>query len=99
VGELSLAHTVAKHVRNRDGKGLKKQCAVVTDNPTFHSTGDSRYTRFHYPRFRISAVLFQYYEEYLSYPRLNFKAYYLRRNFSKLIGECDAYDNLGIKEF
>jgi hypothetical protein len=77
----------------------KKQCIVVTDNPTFHTTGDSRYTRFHYPRFRISAVLFQCYEEYLSYPRLNFKVYYLRRNFSQLIRESDAYVNLGIKEF
>jgi hypothetical protein len=28
------------------------------------NTGDSRYTRFRYPRFRITAVLFQYYEEH-----------------------------------
>jgi hypothetical protein len=31
------------------------------------NTGDSRYTRFNYPCFRISAVLFQCYEEH-QYP-------------------------------
>jgi hypothetical protein len=30
-------------------------------------TGDSRYTRFSYPRFHISAVLFQFYEKH-AYP-------------------------------
>jgi hypothetical protein len=33
----------------------------------FHTTGDPRYTRFRYPRFSISAVLFQYHEKH-QYP-------------------------------
>jgi hypothetical protein len=62
----------------------------------------------------LSAVLFQYYEEHqypihcfisvlwgasISYPRPNFKAYFPRRTFSRLIRECDAHDKLRIKEF
>jgi hypothetical protein len=35
----------------------------------------------------------------ISYPRPNFKAYFLRRTFSRLIRECDADDKLSIKEF
>jgi hypothetical protein len=52
------------------------------------------YTRFRYPRFRISTVLFQ-----ISYPRPNFKAYYLRLTFSRLIRECDANNKRSIDEF
>jgi hypothetical protein len=35
----------------------------------------------------------------ISYPRPNFKAYYLCRTFSRLIRECDAHDKLSIEEF
>jgi hypothetical protein len=35
----------------------------------------------------------------ISYPRPNFKAYYMRRTFSRLIRECDADDKLSIREF
>jgi hypothetical protein len=61
--------------------------------------GDSHYTPFRHPRFRISAVLFQYHEEHQYPTRPNFKAYYLRRTFSRLIRKCDADDKLSIKEF
>jgi hypothetical protein len=38
-------------------------------------------------------------EASIFYPRPNFKAYYLRRTFSRLSRECDADDKLCIKEF
>jgi hypothetical protein len=66
----------------------------------FQGTGDSRYIRFRDPRFCISAVLFQYYKEH-QYPIRGqiLKPIYLRRNFFRLIRECDADDKLSIKEF
>jgi hypothetical protein len=35
----------------------------------------------------------------ISYPRPNFKACCLRRNFFRLIRECDADDKINIEEF
>jgi hypothetical protein len=62
-------------------------------------SGDTRYTRFRYSCFCISTLLFQYYEEHLSYLRPNFKACYLRQNFSRFTRKCDAYDKLSIREY
>jgi hypothetical protein len=48
----------------------------------------------------IHTVLFQCYEKH-QYPirGINFKTYYLRRTFSRLIRECDVDNKLGIREF
>jgi hypothetical protein len=37
---------------------------LVTDKPKYSHVNDSRYMRFCYPRFHISAALFQCHEEY-----------------------------------
>jgi hypothetical protein len=56
------------------------------------NTGDTRYTRFRCPRFWISL------EAKTSSSQPNFKDYFLRRTFPRLVSESDADDNININE-
>jgi hypothetical protein len=92
---MVFSTAVIKLVRNL-WKHEMNEMVPISDTEYTHSTGDSRYTRFCYQRFRISAVLFQQHEEHQYTTRGQILK---RRTFSRLIRECDADVKISIKQF